>query len=100
MSGRQSPSGAINHIVNSQVIDPASVPANDSLVVTYTITGARTTDIVAAVDIPAITASTLVVGRKWVNAADTVMVELVNPTAVGVDLAASPWSTLLFRTNP
>jgi hypothetical protein len=71
-------------------IDPASLAATTKSATTFTLTGAKTTDIII-VNPPALNDDLLFVGAT-ITAANTVSIYLYNPTASAIDQAEATFS--------
>ena len=71
-------------------VDPASIPTVSRGSVTFTLTGAKTTDIII-VNPPADLNDDLIFCGAAISAADTVSIYLYNPTGGSIDDAAATW---------
>lgn len=76
-------------------IDPASVATITTAEQTFTVPGLKVGDFVAVSKGNHSTGC--IAGTARVSAADTLAVQFVNPTAGGVDSAASTWLVFWFR---
>ena len=72
-------------------VDPASINATSRGSVTFTLTGAKTTDIIV-VNPPADLNDDLIYCGAAISAADTVSIYLYNPTASGINDTARTFS--------
>jgi hypothetical protein len=72
-------------------VDPASIAATTRSSVTFTLTGAATTDIII-VNPPADLNDDLIFAGASVTAADTVTIYLYNPTASGINESSRTFS--------
>lgn len=89
-------SGNIRGItVVSATVDLGSVAANTTETETATVPGVKTGDIVLA-EKPTLEAG-LLVGTCWVSAADTVSIQVGNPTGSAIDAASETWRFTVIR---
>jgi hypothetical protein len=72
-------------------VDPASIPATSRGSVTFTLTGAKTTDVII-VNPPSDLNDDLIFCGAAVSAANTVSIYLYNPTASAIDDTARTFS--------
>jgi hypothetical protein len=79
-------------------LNPASIAATTRGTVTFTLTGAETTDIIVMNPPSGLNDDLLFVGAS-ITAADTVTVYLYNPTAGAIDDGANTWSYLWIDTT-
>lgn len=79
-------------------LNPASIPATSRAGTTFTLTGAKTTDIVV-VNPPADLNDDLLFVGAAVTADDTVTVYLYNPTGAPINDGATTWSYLWVDTT-
>lgn len=77
-------------------LNPGSISATTRGTVTFTLTGADTTDIIVMTPPAALDDDLLFVGAA-VTSANTVTVYLYNPTAGAIDDSARTWSYLFFK---
>lgn len=79
-------------------LDPASINATTRAATTFTLTGARTTDIII-MNPPAGLNDDLIFAGARVTADDTVSVYLYNPTAGSINDTAGTWSYVWIDTT-
>jgi hypothetical protein len=79
-------------------LNPGSIGATTRGSVTFTLTGAKTTDVII-MNPPADLNDDLLFVGATVSAADTVTVYLYNPTAGSIDDSARTWSYLWLDTT-
>lgn len=79
-------------------VNPASIPADSRGATTFTVTGAKVTDIIV-VNPPADLEDDLLFVGAAITADDTATIYLYNPTASGIDGAARTYSYLWVKTT-
>lgn len=97
---RTSPSGAVSRIKGQISLDLPSCGAAAVTIATVTIPGATVGDVVILTPPPAGLSVAIAVGAGYVSAANTVKLQLINPTAGALDPAVAVFDYCLFRQAP
>ena len=82
--------------VGTATIDPANIGAVSQGTATFTVTGARTGDLVFVVPPATFDPRSALVGAR-VTSNDTVTVYINNPSAAGSDSASGSWQYIWFK---
>lgn len=84
--------------VGTTTIDPANIATVSQGAPTFTLTGAKTGDVVIAIPPATLDPRSAVIGAR-VTSADTVTVYINNPSAAGSDSVSGTWQYIWFKTN-
>jgi hypothetical protein len=97
---RTSPSGSVTRIKGQVTLDLPSCGSAAVTLATVTLPGAQLGDVVVLVPPAAGLSVAVAVGAGYVSAANTVKLQLINPTVGALDPASAVFEYVIFRQTP